>query len=133
MTFAIIKTGGKQYKVTADDTLRIEKLNKKPGEKLEFKDVLLTVDKDATDIGNPMVEGAKVEAELVKQERNNKIIVFKKRRRQNSRRRRGHRQDVSIVKILKIYGKNGKLLSESSKKIVEESKETKTTVKKKIK
>ncbi len=133
MTFAVIKTGGKQYKVTADDTLRIEKLNKKPGEKLEFKDVLLTVDRDATDIGSPIVEGAKVEAELVRQERNNKIIVFKKRRRQNSRRRRGHRQDVSIVKILKIYGKNGKLLSESSKKIVEESKETKTTVKEKIK
>jgi len=133
MTFAVIKTGGKQYKVTANDTLRIEKLNKKPGEKLEFKDVLLTVDKDATDIGSPIVEGAKVEAELLKQERNNKIIVFKKRRRQNSRRRRGHRQDVSIVKILKIYGKNGKLLSESSKKIVEEGKETKTTVKKKIK
>jgi len=133
MTFAVIKTGGKQYKVAADDTLRIEKLSKKPGEKLEFKDVLLTVDKNATDIGSPIVEGAKVEAELVRQERNNKIIVFKKRRRQNSRRRRGHRQDVSIVKILKIYGKNGKLLSESSKKIVEESKETKTTVKKKIK
>jgi len=133
MTFAVIKTGGKQYKVTTDDTLRIEKLNKKPGEKLEFKDVLLTVDKDATDIGSPIVEGAKVEAELLKQERNNKIIVFKKRRRQNSRRRIGHRQNISIVKILKIYGKNGKLLSESSKKIVEESKETKNIVKKKTK
>jgi len=123
MTFAVIKTGGKQYKVSTNETLRIEKLEHEAGKKLEFKDVLLTVDKTDTEIGLPNIDGAKVEAELIKQTRNDKIIIFKKRRRQNSRRRRGHRQHVSIVKILKIYGKNGKLLSES--KVKEDSEKNK--------
>lgn len=135
MTFAVIKTGGKQYKVSANDTIRIEKLDDKAGKNFEFKEVLLTTDNTTTEIGSPMIDGAYVEAELLKQARNDKVIIFKKRRRQNSRRKRGHRQHVSIVKILKIYGKSGKLLAEAKnttveKKASEKKVETKVTAKK---
>ncbi|CAO6132302.1 MAG: hypothetical protein RJA85_577 [Pseudomonadota bacterium] len=135
MTFAVIKTGGKQYKVSANDTIRIEKLDDKAGKKFEFKEVLLTTDNTTTEIGSPMIDGAYVEAELLKQARNDKVIIFKKRRRQNSRRKRGHRQHVSIVKILKIYGKSGKLLAEAKNtitenKTLEKKVEAKTTIKK---
>jgi large subunit ribosomal protein L21 len=135
MTFAVIKTGGKQYKVSANDTIRIEKLDDKAGKNFEFKEVLLTTDNTSTEIGSPMIDGAYVEAELLKQARNDKVIIFKKRRRQNSRRKRGHRQHVSIVKILKIYGKSGKLLAEAKnttveKKASEKKVETKATAKK---
>ncbi len=135
MTFAVIKTGGKQYKVSANDTIRIEKLDNKAGKKFEFKEVLLTTDNTTTEIGSPMIDGAYVEAELLKQARNDKVIIFKKRRRQNSRRKRGHRQHVSIVKILKIYGKSGKLLAEAKNtntetKTLEKKVENKTTAKK---
>ncbi|MEY4389909.1 MAG: 50S ribosomal protein L21 [Proteobacteria bacterium] len=135
MTFAVIKTGGKQYKVSANDTIRIEKLNDKAGKTFEFKEVLLTTDNTTTEVGSPMIDGAYVEAELIKQARNDKVIIFKKRRRQNSRRKRGHRQHVSVVKILKIYGKSGKLLAEAKNATVEnktsEKKvESKKTVKK---
>ena len=119
MTFAVIKTGGKQYKVSTNDTIRIEKLDDEAGKKFEFKEVLLTTDNTTTEIGSPMIDGAYVEAELLKQTRNDKVIIFKKRRRQNSRRKRGHRQHVSIVKILKIYGKSGKLLAEAKNTTVE--------------
>jgi len=135
MTFAVIKTGGKQYKVSANDTIRIEKLNDKAGKNFEFKEVLLTTDNTTTEIGSPIIDGAYVEAELLKQARNDKVIIFKKRRRQNSRRKRGHRQHVSIVKILKIYGKSGKLLAEAKnttveKKASEKKVEAKVTAKK---
>ena len=135
MTFAVIKTGGKQYKVSANDTIRIEKLDDKAGKKFEFKEVLLTTDNKTTEIGSPMIDGAYVEAELLKQARNDKVIIFKKRRRQNSRRKRGHRQHVSIVKILKIYGKSVKLLAEAKNtntetKTLEKKVENKTTAKK---
>jgi len=135
MTFAVIKTGGKQYKVSANDTIRIEKLDDKAGKKFEFKEVLLTTDNTTTEIGSPMIDGAYVEAELLKQARNDKVIIFKKRRRQNSRRKRGHRQHVSIVKILKIYGKSGKLLAEAKNtntetKTLEKKVENKKTAKK---
>ncbi len=135
MTFAVIKTGGKQYKVSANDTIRVEKLDDEAGKKFEFKEVLLTTDNTTTEIGSPMIDGAYVEAELLKQARNDKVIIFKKRRRQNSRRKRGHRQHVSIVKILKIYGKSGKLLAEAKNtntetKTLEKKVENKTTAKK---
>jgi large subunit ribosomal protein L21 len=135
MTFAVIKTGGKQYKVSTNDTIRVEKLDDKAGKKFEFKEVLLTTDNTTTEIGSPMIDGAYVEAELLKQARNDKVIIFKKRRRQNSRRKRGHRQHVSLVKILKIYGKSGKLLTEAKNtntetKTLEKKIENKTTAKK---
>ena len=134
MTFAVIKTGGKQYKVSANDTIRIEKLNDKAGKTFEFKEVLLTTDNTTTEVGSPMIDGAYVEAELIKQARNDKVIIFKKRRRQNSRRKRGHRQHVSVVKILKIYGKSGKLLAEAKNATVEnKTSEKKVESKKNVK
>ena len=134
MTFAVIKTGGKQYKVSANDTIRIEKLNDKAGKTFEFKEVLLTTDNSTTEVGSPMIDGAYVEAELIKQTRNDKVIIFKKRRRQNSRRKRGHRQHVSVVKILKIYGKSGKLLAEAKNaKVENKASEKKVEAKKTVK
>ncbi len=128
MTFAVINTGGKQYKVAASDKLRIEKLPNKEGDKIEFKEVLLINDKDTMELGAPLVEGAKVEGTVLSQTKNKTILVFKKRRRQNSRRKNGHRQRVSVVQITKIFGKNGKLISEA--KVTAEKKGDKTTTKK---
>ena len=114
MTFAVIHTGGKQYKVSANDTLRLEKLSVEEGQIVNFDQVLLTNKDDDIDIGFPLLEGAKVEGIIVRQTKNKTVIAFKKRRRQNSRRRKGHRQKISVVQIMKIFGKNGKLLSEAT-------------------
>lgn len=97
---AVIKTGGKQYRVATDDVLTIEKLGGETGDKIEFKEVLMVGDK----IGAPFVKGAKVVAEVVEQTRGPKIINFKKRRRQNSKRKKGHRQQLTRVKITTISG-----------------------------
>ena len=114
MTFAVINTGGKQYKVSANDKLRLEKLSTNEGEVVEFDKVLLTNKDNEIDIGEPIGEGAKVQGKILNQTKNRTVIVFKKRRRQNSRRKKGHRQQISVVQIMKIFGKNGKLLSEAS-------------------
>jgi large subunit ribosomal protein L21 len=114
MTFAVINTGGKQYKVSANDKLRLEKLSTNEGEVVEFDQVLLTNKDNEIDIGEPIVEGAKVQGKILNQTKNRTVIVFKKRRRQNSRRKKGHRQQISVVQIMKIFGKNGKLLSEAN-------------------
>ena len=127
MTFAVINTGGKQYKVRTNDKLRIEKLNDKEGGPVEFKQVLLINNDDNMELGSPLIEGAKVEAKVIKQTKNKTILIFKKRRRHNSRRKNGHRQKMSIVQITKIFGKGGKLLSEANKT---ENKKVKTTTKK---
>lgn len=95
---AVIRTGGKQYTVAADDELTVEKLDGEAGAKIEFTDVLMVGDK----IGAPTVEGAKVVGSIVKQARGPHVIIFKKRRRQNSRRKNGHRQDLTVVKIEQI-------------------------------
>ncbi len=100
--FAVIKTGGKQYRVTADDILKVEKVEAEAGDTVTFDDVLMVGnDKDVT-VGAPMVDGASVAAEVVEQGRSRKIIVFKKRRRKNSRRRNGHRQMLTTVRITDI-------------------------------
>ncbi len=101
--YAVIKTGGKQYRVAADDVLTIEKLVGEPGDKIEFGEVLM-VGGDSVKIGAPLVSGALVKAEVVEQTRGPKVIAFKKRRRKNSRRKRGHRQDLTTVKITEIIG-----------------------------
>ena len=95
---AVIRTGGKQYTVAADDELTIEKIDGEAGAKIEFTDVLMVGDK----IGAPVVEGAKVVGSIVKQARGPHVIIFKKRRRQNSRRKNGHRQDLTVIKIEQI-------------------------------
>ena len=118
MSFAVIQTGGKQYKVRASEILKIEKLeNLKPESKIEFKEVLAYGDDKNIEIGLPLVQGAKVEAELIKNGKNRTILIFKKRRRKNSRRKNGHRQQYSLIKINKIYSKDGSLLSEAEKNV----------------
>tara|TARA_Y100001970_G_scaffold135870_1_gene167264 strand:+ start:278 stop:679 length:402 start_codon:yes stop_codon:yes gene_type:complete len=116
MSFAVIQTGGKQYKVKAGEILKIEKLdNLKANSKIEFKEVLAYGDDKIAEIGAPNIDGAKVEANLVKNGKNRTILIFKKRRRKNSRRKNGHRQEFSLIKINKIFSKDGKILSEASK------------------
>tara|TARA_Y100000389_G_scaffold5827_2_gene5584 strand:- start:9839 stop:10156 length:318 start_codon:yes stop_codon:yes gene_type:complete len=101
--FAILKTGGKQYKVTKDDIIKIEKLDHKEGDKVKLTDVLL-IQKEGGDVlfGSPLVEGGLVEGEIIKNYKDDKVIVFKKRRRQNSRRKNGHRQTKTELKITDI-------------------------------
>ncbi len=112
MSFAIIETGGKQYKVSASNILKVEKLDIKKGNKVEFKKVLLVNDDKTVEIGDPTVSGAIVEGMLLDNIKDRKVIVFKKRRRQNSRKRYGHRQPLSRVQITKIMSKNGKVVAE---------------------
>ena len=112
MSFAIIETGGKQYKVSASKILKVEKLNIPKGEKVEFKKVLLVNDNKTTEIGSPIISGAIVEGLLLDNIKDKKVIVFKKRRRQNSRKRYGHRQPLSKIQIIKILSKGGKVVSE---------------------
>ena len=118
MSFAIIKTGGKQYKVKSGEILKIEKLpDSKPDSKIEFNEILAYGDDKTIEIGSPIVEGAKVEADLIKNGKDRKILIFKKRRRQNSRRKNGHRQEHTMIRINKIFSKNGKVLSEAEKMV----------------
>ena len=113
MSFAVIQTGGKQYKVSASEILKIERLNDKEGKTVEFKNVLFLKDDKTTEIGNPNIQGAKVEATILKNTKNKTILVFKKRRRKNSRKKYGHRQPISLIRITKIFSKDGKLISEA--------------------
>src|SRR5207237_9685390 len=99
--FAVIKTGGKQYRVVADDTLKVEKVAGEPGDIIQFGEVLV-VGGDTPTLGLPTVEGASVAAEVLSQSRGPKVIAFKKRRRKNSRRKRGHRQEYTLVRITEI-------------------------------
>ena len=116
MSYAIIQTGGKQYKVKAGEILKIERLvESKPDTKIEFKEILAYGDDKTIEIGSPVVEGAKVEANLVENGKDRTILIFKKRRRQNSRRKNGHRQQYSLIRISKIFSKDGKVLSEAQK------------------
>ena len=113
MSFAVIQTGGKQYKVSASEILKIERLNNQEGKTVEFKNVLFLNDDKTTEIGNPNIQGAKVEATILKNTKNKTILVFKKRRRKNSRKKYGHRQPISLIRITKIFSKNGKLISQA--------------------
>lgn len=99
--FAVFRTGGKQYRVAADDVLRVDKVKGEPGEILAFGEVLL-VGGDAVTLGAPTVAGATVAAEVLAQARDRKVIAFKKRRRKNSRRKRGHRQEFTLIRITEI-------------------------------
>ena len=118
MSFAVIQTGGKQYKVKSGEILKIEKLPKsKPDAKIEFKEILAYGDNKMIEVGSPTVTGAKVEANLIKNGKNRTVLIFKKRRRHNSRRKNGHRQEYSMIRINKIFSKDGKILSEAEKKV----------------
>ena len=100
--FAVIRTGGKQYRVTPNAVLKVEKLEAEPGSTITFTDVLAVGDENNTTIGNPVVAGASVTATVIAQDRNPKIIIFKKRRRQNSRRKNGHRQHITVLRVADI-------------------------------
>ena len=135
MSFAIIETGGKQYKVSASKILEIEKLNAKIGETVKFNNILLLSDDKSTEIGSPKVEGATVEAKLLDNVKDRTVLVFHKRRRKHSRKKNGHRQRHSKIQITKIFAKGGKLISEAKttekkKPVKEEKKVTKKEAKK---
>ena len=135
MSFAIIETGGKQYKVSTSKILEIEKLNVKIGETVKFKNVLLLNDNKITEVGNPSIEGAYVEAKILDNVKDRTILIFHKRRRKHSRKKNGHRQRHSKIQITKILAKGGKVIDETKvvekKKVVKEiKKDIKKTTKK---
>lgn len=102
MTYAVIRTGGKQYRVTPDAVLTVEKLEAEPGATITFHDVLAISTDAGLTLGAPTVPGARVTATVVEQGRGDKVLIFKKRRRQNSRRKNGHRQHQTVLKIAEI-------------------------------
>ena len=125
MSFAVIQTGGKQYKVKAGEILKVEKLEDlKENSKIEFNEILAYGDDKNLELGEPTISGAKVEAELIKNGKNRTVLIFKKRRRQNSRRKNGHRQKFTMVRISKIFSKDGKVISEAEKRKEIPSKKT---------
>ncbi len=134
MSFAIIETGGKQYKVFTSKILEIEKLNAKKGETIKFNNVLLLNDNKNTEIGNPSIDGAVVEAKLLDNVKDRTVLVFHKRRRKHSRKKNGHRQRHSKIQITKILAKGGKVIDEA--KVVEKKKtvkQEKKDIKKEVK
>ena len=137
MSFAIFKTGGKQYKVQASEILKIEKLELSKDNKIEFNEILAYGDKKNVELGFPLIKGAKIEAELIKNSKERTVLVFKKRRRKNSRKKYGHRQPFTLIRINKIFSKDGKILSSAEKKtektlkVIKENEKKKTIIKKK--
>ena len=138
MSFAIIETGGKQYKVSASKILEIEKIDAEVGKTLKFKKVLLLNDDKNTEVGSPNIEGASVEAKLLENVKDRTILVFHKRRRKHSRKKNGHRQRHSKIQITKILSKDGKLIAGAGSPVVQtkvktkDKKDDKKTVAKKI-
>ena len=112
MSFAIIETGGKQYKVSASKILEIEKIDAEVGKTLTFKNVLLLNDDKNTEVGDPNIKGASVEAKLLANVKDRTVLVFHKRRRKHSRKKNGHRQRHSKIQIIKILSKDGKVIDE---------------------
>ena len=137
MSFAIFKTGGKQYKVQASEILKIEKLDLPDSKKIEFNEILAYGDKENVELGSPLIKGAKIEAELIKNSKQRTVLVFKKRRRKNSRRKYGHRQPFTLIRINKIFSKDGKILATAERKtaktlkVIDVSEKKKTIIKKK--
>ena len=125
MSFAIIETGGKQYKVSTSKILEIEKIDAEVGKTLKFKNVLLLNDDKNTEVGNPNIEGASVEAKLLENVKDRTILVFHKRRRKHSRKKNGHRQRHSKIQITKILSKDGKLIAGAGATITETKVKTK--------
>ncbi|MDA7828910.1 50S ribosomal protein L21 [bacterium] len=121
MSFAIIETGGKQYKVSASKILEIEKLDAKIGETVKFQNVLLLNDDKTTEIGSPSIDGASVEARLLDTVKDRTVLIFHKRRRKHSRKKNGHRQRHSKIQITKIMSKGGNVIDEAK---INESKKT---------
>ena len=123
MSFAIIETGGKQYKVSASKILEVEKLEAEVGKTIKFQNVLLLNDDKNTEIGNPSIKGASVEAKLLENVKDRTVLIFHKRRRKHSRKKNGHRQRHAKIQITKILAKGGKIIDEA--KIIEKKKTVK--------
>ncbi|MEK9638218.1 MAG: 50S ribosomal protein L21 [Pelagibacteraceae bacterium] len=132
MSFAIFETGGKQYKASASKIIEIEKLNAEKGKIIQFKNILLLSDDKSTEVGNPTIQGAVVEAKLLDLVKDRTVKVFHKRRRKHSRKMNGHRQRHSKIQITKILSKDGKVIAEA-KPQEPKIKETKQTAKKEVK
>ena len=136
MSFAIIETGGKQYKVSAKKILEVEKLDIEVGKTISFENVLLLNDDKNTELGNPNIKGARVEAKLLDNVKDRTILIFHKRRRKHSRKKNGHRQRHSKIQITKILSKEGKLIADAGTSVVQtkvkDKKIEKKTIKKKI-
>ena len=132
MSFAIIETGGKQYKVSTSKILEVEKLKADVGKTIQFKNVLLVSDNKNTEIGNPNIDGAIVEAKLLENVKDRTVLIFHKRRRKQSRKKNGHRQQHAKIQITKILSKDGKIIAEAKlenkpiKSTTENKKVTKT-------
>ena len=133
MSFAIIETGGKQYKVFASKILEIEKLETEVGKTIQFKNVLLLKDDKGTEIGNPNINGAIVEAKLISNVKDRTVLVFHKRRRKHSRKKNGHRQRHSKIQITKILSKDGKIIAqaETSQTVSKQKEKKKVQIKQK--
>jgi len=127
MSFAIIETGGKQYKVSASKILEIEKIDAEVGKTLKFNNVLLLNDDKSTEVGSPNIQGASVEAKLLENTKDRTILVFHKRRRKHSRKKNGHRQRHSKIQITKILSKDGKLIASAQDTVAKTKVKTKTT------
>ena len=125
MSFAIIETGGKQYKVSASKILEVEKLNVEIGKTIKFENVLLLNDYKNTEVGSPNIKGAIVEAKLLDNVKDRTVLVFHKRRRKHSRKKNGHRQRHSKIQITKILSKDGKLISGAGSPVVQTKVKTK--------
>jgi large subunit ribosomal protein L21 len=134
MSFAIIETGGKQYKVSASKILEVEKLDAEVGKTIKFKNVLLLNDDKNTEVGSPNIDGATVEAKLLDNVKDRTILIFHKRRRKHSRKKNGHRQRHSKIQITKILSKDGKIIDEAkiseTKKNIEKKVDNKKNIKK---
>ena len=133
MSFAIIETGGKQYKVSASKILEVEKLDAEIGKTIKFKNVLLLNDDKDTEVGNPNIEGATVEAKLLDIVKDRTVLIFHKRRRKHSRKKNGHRQRHSKIQITKILSKDGKIIDEAIISETKKTSEKKSDIKKSIK
>ena len=120
--YAVVKTGGKQYRVTKDDTILVEKLDADEGQTVTLSDVMLLGDGDKVTVGNPVVANASVEAQVVNQTRGPKIIIFRRKRRKNHRRTQGHRQDLTLLKITDI-NTSGKKAAAPAKKAAAKAEE----------
>ena len=132
MSFAIIETGGKQYKVSASKILEIEKLDMKVGETVKFQNVLLLNDDKTTEVGNPSVDGAMVEAKLLENVKDRTVLIFHKRRRKHSRKKNGHRQRHSKIQITKIMSKGGKVIDEAKVTVAKKEVKKEISTKKKV-
>jgi large subunit ribosomal protein L21 len=133
MSFAIIETGGKQYKVSASKILEIEKLDAEVGKTIKFKNVLLLNDDKNTEVGSPNIDGATVEAKLLGNVKDRTVLIFHKRRRKHSRKKNGHRQRHSKIQITKILSKDGKIIDEAKISETNKTDEKKKILKKDIK